>query len=55
MGKPWMAYLSSGLLLMAGVFMLIGQKPLAGTLVIIASLAGIGLQLYLKRNHNKGN
>lgn len=47
MNKPWLGYLSSALLLFAGVFMIAANKPLAGCLFIAVAIIGLVLRLYM--------
>ena len=47
MSKPWLGYLSSAMLLLAGVFMIAGGKLLAGWLFIAVAIIGLVLRLYI--------
>jgi hypothetical protein len=45
MNKPWMGYLGSGLILVAGVMMLIDKSYLVGVLLLVMAIAGFILKL----------
>jgi hypothetical protein len=48
MNKPWLGYLSSAFLLLAGVFMIAGNKLLLGCLFIGLAILGVILRLYMR-------
>jgi hypothetical protein len=47
MKNTWLGYLSSVLMLMAGVLMILGEKPLLGAVFIIIAIAGVVLRMYM--------
>ena len=49
MNKPWLGYLSSLFLLMAGVLMIVGDKLLLGCMFIGLSILGLILKAIMNR------
>lgn len=49
MNKPWVGYISAGLLLMAGILMIAGQKPVIGCLFILLAIASVFLNVMMYR------
>jgi hypothetical protein len=49
MNKPWLGYVSAGLLLLAGIFMIVGQKPGIGGLFILLSIVSVILNIMMNK------
>ena len=49
MNKPWVGYLSSVLLLLAGIFMIAGGKPVAGIIFMVLAIVGLVLKFYMNK------
>jgi hypothetical protein len=49
MNKPWVGYLSSFLLLLAGILMIAGDQLIIGVIFIVLSLVGIVLKYYINK------
>lgn len=47
MNKPWLGYLSSFFLLLAGVLQFLAGKPILGALFTVLSIVGIILKIYI--------
>ncbi len=52
MNKPWVGYLSSVLLLLAGILMIAGGKMGIGIFFIVLSVFGLVLKLYLNKKQS---
>jgi hypothetical protein len=50
MKNTWLGYLSTALMLMAGVLMFFAEKPIIGTIFIIIAITGLVLRLYMGKN-----
>ena len=53
MKNTWLGYLSSVLMVLAGVLMFIGEKPIVGSIFILIAIAGLVLRLYMGKNNPK--
>jgi hypothetical protein len=49
MNKPWVGYLGSGLIFLAGILMIAAKSYLAGGLLFAVSIAGVILKLRMNR------
>lgn len=49
MSKPWVGYLSSVMLFLAGVLMIAGEKIFAGILFMILSIVGVIIKFYIHK------
>lgn len=49
MNKPWVGYLSSVMLLFAGILMIIGNRPGIGAVFIVLAIAGLVIKFYMNR------
>ena len=49
MNKPWMGYLSSVLLFIAGILMIVGDKPIAGAIFMLLAIVGLILKIYMNK------
>ena len=49
MNKPWLGYLSSAFLLLAGVFLIAGGKIAIGCVFIALSIAGLVLKIIMNK------
>ncbi|MES2678838.1 MAG: hypothetical protein V4635_03095 [Bacteroidota bacterium] len=49
MNKPWLGYLSSVLLLFAGIFMIAGNKTVIGCFFIALSITGLFVKMYMNK------
>lgn len=47
MNKPWLGYLSSALLLLAGILQFVAGKNWLGVLFVLLALTGLVLKLYI--------
>lgn len=47
MNKPWLGYLGSFLVLVAGILQIVANKPIMGAILIVASIAGVIIKFYL--------
>lgn len=52
MSKPWVGYLGSFFVLLAGVLQIIGEKPTMGSILIVLSIAGAVIKYYMMRKQN---
>ncbi len=52
MKNSWLGYLGSFLTLLGGVIMIVAQSYIMGSILIVASIAGIVLKMYLNKNQN---
>jgi hypothetical protein len=50
MSKPWVGYLGSFFVLLAGVFQIAAEKPILGSILIVLSIAGAIIKFYMMRN-----
>lgn len=50
MSKPWIGYLGSFFILLAGVLQIIGGKIILGILLILLSIAGAFIKYRLTKN-----
>jgi hypothetical protein len=50
MSKPWVGYLGSFFVLLAGVFQIADEKPIMGSILIVLSIAGAIIKFYMMRN-----
>jgi hypothetical protein len=50
MSKPWIGYLGSFFILLAGVLQIIGEKIILGVLLILLSIAGGFIKYRLTKN-----
>jgi len=50
MKNTWLGYLSSVLMVLAGVLMFIGEKPIVGSIFIVIAITGLVLRLYMGKN-----
>lgn len=50
MKNTWLGYLSSVLMVLAGVLMFIGEKPVVGTIFILIAITGLILRMYMNKN-----
>lgn len=57
MNKPWLGYLSSFFLLLAGILQFLAGKPILGALFTVLSIVGVLLKLYMgkKQRENDSN
>lgn len=54
MNKTWLGYLSSILLLLAGIILIIGEEVGLGILFIVLSIIGLILKIFInKKNKQK--
>lgn len=53
MKNTWLAYLSTALMLMAGVLMFFAEKPIVGTVFILIAITGLVLRFYMSKNNPK--
>jgi TM2 domain-containing membrane protein YozV len=53
MNKPWLGYLSSVFLLLAGILQFLAGKPILGALFTVLSIVGIILKIYLGRKQKE--
>lgn len=53
MNKPWVGFLSSALLLAAGVVYIAGERMGLGVLFIVLALASIALNVFIYRRRSK--
>ena len=49
MSKPWVGYLGSFFVLMAGVLQIIGDKPIMGSILIVLSILGAVVKFYMMK------
>jgi hypothetical protein len=49
MNKPWLGYLSSVLLLFAGIFMIAGNKTAIGCFFIGLSVLSLAVKIYMNK------
>ena len=49
MNKPWLGYLSSFFLLLAGVLQFMAGKPVLGVLFTALAIIGVVLRIYMGR------
>lgn len=54
MNKPWLGYLGSFLVLVAGILQIVANKPIMGAILIVASIAGVIIKFYLGKKKNDG-
>lgn len=50
MNKPWIGYLSSLLLLLAGILMIVCEKVAIGIVFIALAVLGLVLKVYMNRS-----
>ncbi len=50
MSKPWVGYLASVFLLLAGVLQILGKHVALGIFLIVISVIGIIIKFYLNKN-----
>ncbi len=49
MKNTWLGYLSSALMVLAGVLMFIGEKPIVGTIFIVIAITGLVLRISMNK------
>ena len=49
MNKPWMGYVSSVLLFLAGILMIIGDKLVVGIVFILLAIAGLVIKIKMNK------
>jgi drug/metabolite transporter (DMT)-like permease len=49
MNKAWVGYLSSILLIVAGVLMIFAERLLLGILFIVLAVVGLALKIYINK------
>lgn len=49
MNKPWLGYLGSVMILLAGLMMLMANRYLAGVLLLVVAVAGFVLKLRMNK------
>ncbi|MGZ3921198.1 MAG: hypothetical protein ACXVC7_12930 [Bacteroidia bacterium] len=52
MNKPWLGYLSSALLLFAGILMIADNKKIIGIVFILLSITSTILNIFMYRKKN---
>lgn len=55
MNKPWLGYLSSLFLLLAGILQFLAGKPVLGALFTVLSIIGIILKLYMGKKQREND
>ena len=50
MSKPWVGYLGSFFVLLAGVLQIVGEKPIMGSILIVLSIAGAVIKFRVKKD-----
>lgn len=53
MKNTWLGYLSTALMLMAGVLMFFAEKPIIGSIFTIIAITGLVLRFYMSKNNPK--
>lgn len=53
MNKPWLGYLSSFFLLLAGILQFLAGKMWLGVLFTVLAIAGVILKIYMNRKQNE--
>ena len=49
MGKAWLGYLGSFLILLAGILQIMADKPIMGSILIVVAIAGTIIKFYLSK------
>jgi len=49
MKNSWLGYLSSVLMLMAGLLMIVGGKPILGAVFLLIAIAGVIVRIYMNK------
>jgi hypothetical protein len=52
MSKPWVGYLGSFFVLLAGIFQIAAEKPILGSILIVLSIAGAVIKYYIMRKQD---
>ena len=55
MNKPWVGYLSSVMLLFAGILMFAGGKPVIGVIFMVLAVVGLILKFYMNKKQGNNN
>jgi hypothetical protein len=54
MGKAWLGYLSSTMMLFAGILMIAGEEIIIGCILIVLSIVSFVLKVYMNKRSRQG-
>jgi len=54
MGKAWLGYLSSTIMLLAGILMIAGEEIIIGCILIVLSIVSFVLKVYMNKRSSQG-
>jgi hypothetical protein len=54
MGKAWLGYLSSTMMLLAGILMIAGEEIIIGCILIVLSIVSFVLKVYMNKRSSQG-
>jgi hypothetical protein len=54
MGKAWLGYLSSTMMLLAGILMIAGEEIIIGCILIVLSIVSFVLKVYMNKRSRQG-
>jgi hypothetical protein len=54
MGKAWLGYLSSTIMLLAGILMIAGEEIIIGCILIVLSIVSFVLKVYMNKRSSHG-